>query len=54
LEFTQEAVKTKKTCDVKFLFISRPDGEKIIKILLEDKNLLAVLDLIMDLIFVFR
>lgn len=44
----------KSKCDFKFLFRSRPDGEKLMKFILEDKTLYIASDLITDLVSFFR
>lgn len=46
--------KKRHICDVRFLFVSRPDGEKIIKLIIEDKCVTACLDLIIEAVVFFR
>lgn len=37
-----------------FVFTSRPDGEKLIKMQLENKSLILLIDFIMDIVQYFR
>ena len=36
------------------LFLARPDGEKLIKVIIEKKNIVAAVDLLVDIVSVFR
>lgn len=44
----------KNKCDFRYIFRSRPDGEKLIKMTLENKTLYLAVDLITDLVTFFR
>lgn len=44
----------KRLCDLKFYMVTQPDGEKLIKIQLSNKNIVAYPDLIIKLIGFFR
>ena len=47
--------KSKKVIsDVRMLFLAQPDGEKLIKLIIENKNVVAEVDLLVDLLNVFR
>jgi hypothetical protein len=36
------------------IFLAQPDGEKLIKLIIENKNIVAAVDLLVDLVTVFR
>lgn len=43
--------KSKKVVsDVRMLFLARPDGEKLIKVIIENKNIVAAVDLLVDIL----
>ncbi|KAL4465070.1 hypothetical protein ABPG72_009448 [Tetrahymena utriculariae] len=44
----------KNKCDFKFIFRSRPDGEKLIKMIIENKTVYLGIDLISDIVRFFR
>lgn len=44
----------KNKCDFRFIMRSRPDGEKLIKMILENKTLYLAPDLLSDLVLFFR
>ncbi|EAR98069.2 PH domain protein, putative (macronuclear) [Tetrahymena thermophila SB210] len=44
----------KNKCDFKFIFRSRPDGEKLIKMMIENKTVYLGIDLISDIVRFFR
>jgi vacuolar protein sorting-associated protein 13A/C len=40
--------------DFRLIFNSKPDGEKIIKMIIENKNLLLLLDFLVEAVSLFR
>lgn len=40
--------------DFKLIFYSKPDGEKLIKMIVEDKNLLVIVDFLVEVVSYFR
>lgn len=44
----------KSKCDLRFILRSRPDGEKLIKMIIEGKTIYLAIDLITDIVTFFR
>lgn len=44
----------KSKCDFRFLFRARPDGEKLIKMTIENKTVFLANDLITEIVTFFR